>query len=689
MTKAQPKCPSQLARQSGHGKTSRNGPAPNHARDLNYDARLSRSLVHARAKVEGLPTRQADLDDSAPIGYATINDSGCIQRINFTGAQLLGTSSHNLIGQPLLTFIARSDRGKYLKHLYECRSRRERVSIELALDRKERKRPIFVELVTVLTSGPKSRTEVYKSAFIDITFRKRAEQVQHKAHLALEQRVQERTAELNQADAALQTEMFAHKKAELAHARLAAIVESSSDAILSIALNGTITSWNKGAERTYGYAAEEIIGRPISTLFPHGRPDEFRQAAEGIQRGEVVEPFETMRLAKKGRRIDVFLTLSPIKDEAGRVVGISHIARDITWRKRAQKTMRENEKNLTDFFEQSPLGLLWVNSNGRIQRVNQAVLELLGCSPEECLGQSISEFHADREAAKSTLTRLARNEVLRNVRTRLRRKDGSIRHVLIDANAMWEGGRLTYSRWFVRDITDRVGLEKEILAISEREQERISRDLHDDLCQQLTGIEFLTEALAAQLAVHSTERAADAREIAKMLRQAMKHARDLAHGLSPLHLENKGLLIALAELAAKTQRMFGVKCSFCSQSAAQTRDATAAIHLYRIAQEAVTNAVKHAKPQRIDISLARNKHQIALTVQDDGMGIGIKSKRRKRTGMGLRIMQYRAGVIGGSLTVQRDANGGTKLVCSVKDQICESDVEERTPNGAQAHLRRR
>jgi two-component system CheB/CheR fusion protein len=268
------------------------------------------------------------------------------------------------------------------------------------------------------------------------------------------------------------------------------------------------------------------------------------------------------------------------------------------------------------------------------------------------------------------LNRLAEKQTVHNHRARLRHKDGTRREVLIDANGLWDQGRLVHSRWFMRDITRRVELEREILAISEREQRRLGHDLHDDLCQQLAGIEFLTQRLAGDLTARAAGAASRASEIAQMVQRAMTQTRELARGLSPVRLEAEGLADALRELAAGTKKVFRCDCRFRCNPPVLVPNHTVATHLYRIAQEAVSNALRHGKARRIDISLAAKGHSVILTVNDNGMGIPCKLPRR--TGMGLHIMRYRAEVIGGALKVEPSARGGTRVVCGVAEGLLPS-----------------
>lgn len=226
------------------------------------------------------------------------------------------------------------------------------------------------------------------------------------------------------------------------------------------------------------------------------------------------------------------------------------------------------------------------------------------------------------------------------------------------------------------DITEHKRLEKEVLQISEMEQRRIGQDLHDGICQHLAGIEMMSQVLGQNLEKKSPAQAKQAENIAGQIRDVIGQTRSLARGLSPVVLESEGLMAALAELAAHTKKLFRVECRFDCPAPVYIHDLITATHLFRIAQEAVTNAIKHGKAKTIEISLESKLDKIILSVRDNG--IGFSQKPAKTKGMGLRIMQYRAGMIGAALLTQKQSRGGTAIICFLPLRDAEKKVAEKT-----------
>ncbi|HEY4132741.1 MAG TPA: PAS domain S-box protein, partial [Gemmatimonadaceae bacterium] len=247
-------------------------------------------------------------------------------------------------------------------------------------------------------------------------------------------------------------DITARKEVEIAASRLAAIVESSDDAIISTDLDAIITTWNKGAEHVFGYRASEVIGGPIARIIPAARADDETLIIGRISRGESVAHFETLRRTKDGRAIDVSITASPIRDFAGRVVGMSKIARDITARRRAEEARRESEARYRALFDYAPDGILIADAAGRYVDVNASVCRMLGYEREELIGLDAS--HIVTPAEREYIT-----PALETIRGRLdyhrewifRRKDGSTFPVEVIASMMPDG----YILALIRDVTER------------------------------------------------------------------------------------------------------------------------------------------------------------------------------------------------------------------------------------------
>jgi signal transduction histidine kinase len=210
---------------------------------------------------------------------------------------------------------------------------------------------------------------------------------------------------------------------------------------------------------------------------------------------------------------------------------------------------------------------------------------------------------------------------------------------------------------------ERRGLEEELLNISSREQRHIGQDLHDGLCQQLIGIEFRNSVLVQQLQDVPATRA-EAAKIGESIRDVTRQARSLARGLSPVQIEANGLMAALDGLAANAAKLFCLSCSFECPRPVLVENPTVATHLYRIAQEAIGNAIKHAHAKSIVVSLKQSDGELTLAIKDNGRGFSRASTVIE--GMGLRIMEYRADMIGAMLRIDSAIGKGTTVACRLK-----------------------
>jgi signal transduction histidine kinase len=226
-----------------------------------------------------------------------------------------------------------------------------------------------------------------------------------------------------------------------------------------------------------------------------------------------------------------------------------------------------------------------------------------------------------------------------------------------------------------KEMQDRMRLEEEILSISEREQQRIGHDLHDSLCQHLTGVALAGEVLSEQLAAKSLPEAKAMNHIVEMVEGAIDLTRTLARGLHPFELTGEAFTDALRELAATISDGFKIACLFQCDGPVAIPEGGIATHLYRLTQEAINNAVKHSDATEIIVRLEANREALALTISDDGIGMPEKAPTG---GMGLRTMAYRAEVIGAAFKIERLPSGGTRVTCRLAagSYTCEGDAQE-------------
>ncbi len=301
--------------------------------------------------------------------------------------------------------------------------------------------------------------------------------------------------------------------------------------------------------------------------------------------------------------------------------------------------------------------------DGYFKRWNPAWKHTLGWTLKELQGRPFLEFiHPDERAATlAEVKKLAHGGRTILFENRYRCKDGSYKWLQWSANSLRDR-RQIYA--IAGDVTKHKTLENEILETSDREKERLGRELHDGLCQNLAGIAALSAALSRKLAAGSEPAAVKAAEIARLLNETIGHARDLARGLNPVGLEHIGLAAALQAFAANVQALFRVSCRFQCHRPFLRLGPEVETHLYRIAQEAVNNAITHGRGRLIEISLSFRNRRGLLSIRDDG--VGISKKALAGNGIGLHTMDYRSRLIGGSLQVQRLARHGTAVTCAFR-----------------------
>lgn len=325
--------------------------------------------------------------------------------------------------------------------------------------------------------------------------------------------------------------------------------------------------------------------------------------------------------------------------------------------------------------------------------VNASDHGVLYASPayEEIFGRSItalrnnaeewtqSILEEDRVDLQKAALPLYQGAAMVQTQYRIRRPDGTIRWIEDRFFPVFDdAGHLYRIAGLATDVTERKRLEQEILNISERERRRIGHDLHDDLCQRLAATKLKCEMLADALDKRSLPNASLASEISRQIAEATALSRSIARGLSPVDLEAEGLMAALGKLASTAEAIHEVPCFFVCPQPVMVGNATTAAHIYRIAQELINNAARHADPAQIDIRFTHDGDCVRLEVHNDGLPF--RESTDASTGMGLKIIRYRAAAINGTVQFQSDINepgSGTTAICLVPDSSC--SLAEPTP----------
>jgi PAS domain S-box-containing protein len=463
------------------------------------------------------------------------------------------------------------------------------------------------------------------------------------------------------------------KLAERTTGLLAAIVDSSDDAIVSKSLDGIITSWNKSAERLFGYSAEETIGQHITLIVPPGRQSEEVAILERLRRGERVEHFETTRVRKNGTTLDVSLSISPIRDAAGRVIGASKVARDVTERKRVERAVAEQARLLDLSFD----AIFVRDPADRITYWNNGARQLYGYTSEEALGRVSHE-----------LLRTKFPEALDRITGRLNR-DGRWTGELIHKRK--DGSQLVVaSRWALEqrdhgsayslletnsDITQQKESEKalkeselaaRLLRLQDEERRRIARELHDGVGQLLAAMSMNVSKVKEERSKLSPDAARCVEENSNMVEQISAEIRTLSYLFHPPLLDELGLESALKWYVKGFAERSKIAANLQLPVDLGRLPKDQEMCLFRLVQECLTNIHRHSGSSTALVRLWRTPGEIRMEVSDEGRGIHqeIQSKiaSGKSAGVGLRGMRERVKQFDGTLEIHSNGKGASILV---------------------------
>lgn len=618
--------------------------------------------TEAQRELEVSRARYADLFDFAPLGYAILDRNGLIHDINQAGVRMLGLGRDLLIKAPLMPLFTKQDGRRWMEYLWRLRQNQTPPPpINLTLT-KPADQLVVLQIVgeRVRSTLALPHSDFLRIAILDVTAQHRAEE-----------------------------------KLRRSEARFRALLEHAAETVTILDSGGFIRYKSSNVTAMLGYSEAEMLGRRIFEFVHPGDLPAAKTALAGLLRRPGAAQTIELRVRRKGgswRWMEVIgtnLLASPAVD------GVVLNSRDITERQQAEQAVRrlnaelesrvvERTRQLTAvnqrlqaIMDGAQIGIIVVGMNGIIASANPAAQQLFGYADGELVGLEISRLLAMPDRPGTGAPSRARAKFpAAAIEVQGRRKDGAAIELDVSLTESVHHGRWQCVA-MVQDITQRKRLERELLEAGEHERQRLGHELHDSLGQQLHGIHYLFTLLRNELKVELPSRAREADRLGRHLEHAIELSRGLAHGLQPVSPLPDGLMLTLKELARRSRDMFNVDCRFVCPAPVLIRRHNVASHLYRIAQEAVNNAVKHGEASRIRIRLDATPQRLTLSIRNNGRQFRPPSE--KKAGIGLHVMQHRAEAVGGSLRLQRPRGGGLEIVCLVpRPGLNLSEVKENS-----------
>jgi PAS domain S-box-containing protein len=488
--------------------------------------------------------------------------------------------------------------------------------------------------------------------------------------------------------------------AEVAQARLAAIVQSSDDAVVSKDLNGVITSWNAGAERIFEYTSDEAVGRSITMIIPPELQHEEKLILKRLRNGERIEHFDTTRVTKSGKRIDVSLTISPIRDSKSRIIGASKIARDISERRQVEQALQKSESRLRAAFGQAYSFLVLLEPDGTIVEVNRAALEAAGSTRDQVVGRKFwepwwSPLPEEVEALKEAIKNAAEGQSVRSeccycladgsrrfidrTLNPVAEENGQVRMIVATGLDITEQKKLRdelESRVLERTreleeknkaLLDQAHVIREIsgrlLHSQEEERRRIARELHDSSGQIVAALQMTLVPLEAEIRKKQPELSAPVKESLNLVDQLSKELRTVSYLLHPPLLDEAGLPSAIRWYVEGFSERSKIPVDLEITPDFGRLSHELEMTVFRIIQECLTNIHRHANGQAAMVRILRSGDEILVEVQDNGKGFGGRSEgqdssKTVREGVGIRGMRERVKQMGGTFEI-RSSDSGT------------------------------
>jgi len=484
------------------------------------------------------------------------------------------------------------------------------------------------------------------------------------------------------------------RSSEGAGARLAAIVQSSDDAIITKDLNGIITSWNTSAERIFGYTEQEVLGKPITILIPPELQTDEKDILRRLRAGQRIDHFETVRIAKGGKRVLVSLTVSPVRDSSGRIVAASKVARDVTRTRQVEQELLESEQRMRFCLDAAHVGTWhWDIKSGNI-RWSENMERIHGQKPGSFSGNFDAFLESidseDRQRVRQAIQQALQGDGKYHAEYRQARSDGSTGWMEAQGQVIYDASKRPQSMMGVcRDISERkrsetalkeaheqmemrvkertVELDRaqerlrmlsaRLLRMQDDERRRIARELHDTAGQLLVALSLILVPVQEALQQKNSELALQITESLRLVDELSSDLRTMSHLLHPPLLDEAGLHSAVRWYVEGFAERSKIEVDLELDPKVGRLPAEFETAIFRIVQECLTNIHRHSESRSARIAITRNVDHLKLEIRDRGKGM---STPMPRAGVGIQGMRERVRQLGGALEIE-SGEGGTRV----------------------------
>jgi PAS domain S-box-containing protein len=447
------------------------------------------------------------------------------------------------------------------------------------------------------------------------------------------------------------------------------IFESVLHGVIITDLRGHILFMNRSSENMLGYPEDELIGKPLSLLYAEEQEHSFKEI---LKKWAVEKKLNGRLHAKQKNNGCIWLDVksSILNNAEGKSEFCVITICDIEKLKFMSSRLKKNQAISQAIFDASIDAMITIDRIGNIRSANRSALDMFGYMQKELIGKNISTLISFpiKSEDNGNLFKYLKNDgeadAVKSKEIDGLKKNGTIFPIELSASKVILEGTSVYAG-IIRDLTDSRKLERRILNIGNEERLQIGRELHDVLGQMLTGIRMLSEILYRKLEANALPGAEEVQEISGLVKKADEYTRNLSRNIVHADLKERGLSRAIEDLCKRVSRMTDIQCTFEEEDAIKIEQNDMGQNLYRIAQEAINNAIKHGDPTAITVRLSSDNHGLLLIVDDNGKGFDESRLHQSDQGAGLKIMKHRARVMGGILELSRTEDNCTRVQCII------------------------